>query len=70
MVDSAKAFPEDFVSDKPIADPQERQTGDIVNVGQTQGSVADGVLQTMFEYDPQSNSLLWSDSISAARLLG
>ena len=70
MVDSAKAFPEDFVRDNQAAGSQERQSGEVVNVGHSQGSVADGVLQTMFEYDPESNSLLWSDTVSAARLLG
>lgn len=70
MVESAKAFPGGFsnvrsTEAEPLPLQNEQAAGD-----QYAAPSADRALQTMFEFDPARNQLLWSDEMAAARLLG
>lgn len=70
MVESAKVFPGGVSNARsteaePLPFQNEQAAGD-----QYAAPSADRALQTMFEFDPARNQLLWSDEMAAARLLG
>lgn len=67
MVENAKAFPE-ATSQSPVK--EQRAKASIVSAGDARMPSADGALQSMFEYDPSSGVLHWSDEGAAARILG
>ncbi len=70
MVENAKAFPN--VTTKSSVEEQQTSTP-VLGAADANGarlSAADGALQSMFEYDPSSGVLYWSDEGAAARILG
>ncbi len=73
MVENAKALPGEK-SNVAAAENQSRPTSASTGLAsvsdQYADSSADSALQTMFEFDPAQNQLLWSDEDAAARILG
>ncbi len=71
MVEHAEALREEH-SGEGGATTQVSHTGAraLEAVDQRSAAAPDNALQTMFEFDPAKNQLLWSDEVSAARILG
>ena len=67
MVENAKAFPE-AMAQSPVEG--QRANASIVSANDAHAPSIDGALQSMFEYDPSSGALRWSDERAAARILG
>lgn len=69
MVESAKAFRGEFPNTNSAEEALRSLQGESADPDDHQAA-SDHALQTMFEYDPAQNQLLWSDEMAAARLLG
>ncbi len=75
MVDSAEAYPSESKERQTASKRSMTASGRPVDAFLREtparaGAGAGGVLQTMFEFDPEQNLLSWSDEMAAARLLG
>ncbi len=72
MVKRAEAFPINIAekSDHDTLAPAPDERASVTSVGITGQNAAESGLQTMFEYDPMTGCLSWSDEDASARILG
>ncbi|MAW81751.1 MAG: GGDEF-domain containing protein [Parvularcula sp.] len=70
MADNAKAFFHAKTEAGKAPEASEPQARGQFSVASQENDAADRGLQTMFEFDPETDSLKWSDQDAAARILG
>ena len=70
MMERADAFSLDIASENVGAGSKAAAPPTDVSAGLSESNIADSGIQTMFEFDPGSGQLSWSDEDAARRILG